>query len=61
MTASDGDLDILIVGGGIAGLSLAGFLRDRGMRATVVEQAAEWERVGWGIGLWGNGIAVLDA
>jgi len=60
MAAAD-DRDILIVGGGIAGLALAGLLRDKGMEATVVEQTAEWGRVGWGIGLWGNGLAVLDA
>lgn len=59
MGAED-ETDILIVGGGIAGLALAGLLRQRGMRATIVEKATAWERVGWGIGLWGNGIAVLE-
>lgn len=55
------DEDILIVGGGIAGLGLCGFLADLGIEATVLEQAPAWERVGWGIGLWGNGLAALDA
>ncbi len=55
------DEDVLIVGGGIAGLGLCGFLADRGIEATVLEQATAWERVGWGIGLWGNGLAALDA
>jgi 2-polyprenyl-6-methoxyphenol hydroxylase-like FAD-dependent oxidoreductase len=53
-------LNICIVGGGIAGLGLAGFLEQREeLECTVVEQAEEWERVGWGIGLWGTGIQVL--
>lgn len=58
---SSDDPSVLIVGGGIAGLSLAGFLRRGGVQPTVVEQASEWDRVGWGIGLWGNGIRVLSA
>ena len=55
------DPSVLIVGGGIAGLALAGFLRRRDVEPTVVERADEWGRVGWGIGLWGNGIRVLSA
>lgn len=52
--------EVLVVGGGLAGLALAGFLHDRGWTPTVVERTAEWQRVGWGIGLWANGIAVLE-
>lgn len=47
------------MGGGLAGLALAGLLHDRGWEPTVVERTAEWGRVGWGIGLWANGLAVL--
>jgi len=51
--------DILVVGGGIAGLSLAGYLRRQGYRPTIAEQSAEW-REGYGIGLWESGLDVLD-
>ncbi|MFB6201481.1 MAG: FAD-dependent oxidoreductase [Halorhabdus sp.] len=51
---------ILIVGGGLAGLALAGYLARQGRRPTVVEQADEWRASGYGIGLWEDGIAVLD-
>jgi len=46
---------VLIVGGGIAGLALAGFLAQQGREPTVVERAS-WRRTGYGIGLWGEGI-----
>lgn len=52
-------MDICVVGGGISGLGLAGFLHQQGMNPVVVEQAEEWDRVGWGIGLWGTGVDVL--
>lgn len=52
-------MDICIIGGGIAGLSFAGFLNQNDFEPTVVEQAEEWKRVGWGIGLWGTGVEVL--
>jgi 2-polyprenyl-6-methoxyphenol hydroxylase-like FAD-dependent oxidoreductase len=40
---------VLIVGGGIAGLSLAVFLRDRGIAADLVEIKKEWTVYGVGI------------
>ena len=52
--------DILIVGGGLAGLALAGYLARQGREPTVVEQADEWRASGYGIGLWEDGLAVLD-
>ncbi|MDY6780588.1 MAG: NAD(P)/FAD-dependent oxidoreductase [Halobacteria archaeon] len=53
--------DVLIVGGGIAGLALAGFLDDdTGVEPTVVERAPDLHRTGWAVGLWGNGTAVLE-
>jgi 2-polyprenyl-6-methoxyphenol hydroxylase-like FAD-dependent oxidoreductase len=52
--------DILIVGGGLAGLALAGYLRRQGREPTVVEQADEWRASGYGIGLWEDGLAVLE-
>ena len=43
---------ILIVGGGMAGLTLAGGLRRRGMTPAVVERVPEYGRVGFSIGLY---------
>ncbi len=51
--------DVLIVGGGIAGLALADYLRRQGRTPTVVEQAPGWRDGGYGIGLWEDGLAVL--
>lgn len=59
MSASDGSPDVLVVGGGIGGMALAGFLHAEGAEPLVVERAANWERAGWGIGLWRSGLAVL--
>lgn len=53
------DLRILIVGGGIAGLTLALGLRQRGMQADVVEKAPGYGGVGYVIGLWHAGLNVL--
>jgi len=52
--------EILVVGGGLAGLALAGYLVRQGREPTVVEQAEEWRASGYGIGLWDDGLAVLD-
>jgi 2-polyprenyl-6-methoxyphenol hydroxylase-like FAD-dependent oxidoreductase len=51
---------ILIVGGGIGGLSLAIALRKVGFEPRVLEQARELEEVGAGVGLWSNAMASLD-
>ena len=58
---------VAIVGGGIAGFSTALALRQRGIEATVYEQAPELREVGAGIALWPNAtralrqLGVLDA
>jgi 2-polyprenyl-6-methoxyphenol hydroxylase-like FAD-dependent oxidoreductase len=52
--------DVLIVGGGLAGLTLANYLIRQGREPTIVEQATEWRASGYGIGLWKNGLSVLD-
>jgi 2-polyprenyl-6-methoxyphenol hydroxylase-like FAD-dependent oxidoreductase len=54
------DSEILIVGGGIAGLALASFLNRQGHKPMIVEQAPQWRDQGYGIGLWPEGLAVLD-
>jgi 2-polyprenyl-6-methoxyphenol hydroxylase-like FAD-dependent oxidoreductase len=51
---------ILIVGGGIGGLSAAIALRMAGFRVAVFEQAAELREAGAGVALWSNALASLD-
>ena len=50
---------ILIVGGGVAGLTLAALLRQRGEELTVVEKVGEYGRAGYVITLWPMGNRVL--
>jgi len=52
---------ILIVGGGIAGLTTAVALRRRGLEVEVVEQAPAFGAVGAGITIQANAMAVLNA
>src|SRR5580704_2986759 len=52
---------ILIVGGGIAGLSLASALRRQGYTPELVERSPTWPAVGAGINLPANGVRVLRA
>jgi 2-polyprenyl-6-methoxyphenol hydroxylase-like FAD-dependent oxidoreductase len=52
---------ILIVGGGIAGLSLAIALRRNGAAAELVERSPAWPAVGAGIALHANAVRALRA
>ena len=52
---------ILIVGGGIAGLTLATALYRQGFATELVERSPSWPAVGAGIALPGNGVRVLRA
>lgn len=52
--------EILIVGGGLAGLTLANYLARQGREPLIVEQASDWRESGYGIGLWEDGLAVLN-
>lgn len=50
---------ILIIGGGFAGLTLAGLLRQVGLLPVVIEKVPRYEPVGYVIGLWPLGSRVL--
>jgi 2-polyprenyl-6-methoxyphenol hydroxylase-like FAD-dependent oxidoreductase len=50
---------VLIVGGGVAGLTLAARLRQQGRSPTVVERSPKSGDVGYGIGLYPLGSSVL--
>ena len=55
-----GALDILIVGGGIAGCSAAIALSERGHRVQVVEKQEVWRFQSSGIFVYANGLVSLD-
>jgi 2-polyprenyl-6-methoxyphenol hydroxylase-like FAD-dependent oxidoreductase len=56
------DVDrILIVGGGIAGLSLATALHRQGYTPELIERSTTWPAIGAGINLPANGVRVLRA
>jgi 2-polyprenyl-6-methoxyphenol hydroxylase-like FAD-dependent oxidoreductase len=50
---------VLIVGAGIAGLVLAGKLRQQGCEPVVIERIPSYTDAGYGIGLWPLGSCVL--
>jgi 2-polyprenyl-6-methoxyphenol hydroxylase-like FAD-dependent oxidoreductase len=50
---------ILIVGGGIGGLTLAAALHRHGFTPELVEHTTEWRATGMGIGVLANGMRVL--
>lgn len=53
------ELRVLIVGGGVAGLTLAALLEQRGFTPLVVERAKEHTDEGYSIGLWPAGSRIL--
>jgi FAD-dependent urate hydroxylase len=55
------DLDVIVVGAGIGGLTAALALQRTGHRVRVLDQTRELRPVGAGISLWSNGVKVLDA
>lgn len=50
---------ICIVGAGVAGMTLAALLERRGVRATLVERASDFEHAGYMLGLYPLGYRVL--
>jgi salicylate hydroxylase/6-hydroxynicotinate 3-monooxygenase len=50
-----------IIGAGIGGLALAGFLSRAGVKVTIYEQAKEFQRIGAGIQMSPNAMRVLRA
>jgi FAD-dependent urate hydroxylase len=55
------DLDVLVIGAGIGGLTAAIALQRSGHRVRVLDQVRELRPMGAGISLWPNGVKVLDA
>jgi len=51
---------VIIIGGGIGGISAALALRHAGIDAHVYERVAELREVGAGLGVWTNAMRVLD-
>ena len=51
---------IVIIGGGIGGLTAAVALARKGLAAEVYEQASELKEVGAGVGLWANALWALE-
>ena len=50
-----------VIGAGIGGLALAGFLARNGVKVRVYEQAKEFQRIGAGIQMSPNAVRVLRA
>jgi 2-polyprenyl-6-methoxyphenol hydroxylase-like FAD-dependent oxidoreductase len=53
------ELRVLIVGGGVAGLTLAALLEQRGFTPVVVEKVDQYRDAGYVIGLWPAGSKIL--
>ncbi len=51
----------LIVGGGIAGLTLAAALHQKGFEAEIIERSTCWNAIGAGISVQANAMRVLRA
>jgi 2-polyprenyl-6-methoxyphenol hydroxylase-like FAD-dependent oxidoreductase len=52
-------MKILIVGAGLGGCALAGFLDDCGIEYSIIERCPEWAHEGFALGLWNNGRHIL--
>lgn len=54
------DIQVLVVGGGIGGVVLAGFLRQRGIEPVVIEKDEAWNDSGYGLLIRPNGMVMLE-
>src|SRR5690242_13464490 len=52
-------MKVLIVGAGIAGLTLAAYLRKQGIEPTIVEKAMTLKPFGYAIGIFPRGVRIL--
>ena len=59
MTSNNADVDVIIIGGGIGGLSNAVALTQAGLRVRVLEQASEFGEVGAGLQIAPNCTRIL--
>jgi peptidoglycan/xylan/chitin deacetylase (PgdA/CDA1 family) len=55
------NLEVIVVGAGIGGLTTALALQRTGHRVKVIDQVRQLRPIGAGISLWSNGLKVLDA
>ncbi len=53
-------MKVLIVGGGIGGLTLAAFLKECEIDFNLVEIAKDWNKKGFSLGIWNNGRDILN-
>lgn len=52
---------VLVIGAGIAGLSLAGLLRLQGIDVTLIERSKDFEHAGYGVGIYPVALPVFEA
>ncbi len=53
------DMKVLIIGAGVAGLTLGGLLQQRGFSPTIVDRAPKFGNVGYVIVVWPSGSRIL--
>lgn len=54
-------MKVIVVGGGIGGLTAAVALKQQGCDVTIYERVSELRPAGSGISVWSNGVKVLNS